>query len=132
MRRFIKAKIVCVCNCVCVAVGCLWLRRRRRKSRSSSRSSRRRRRFLQALEQICVRRGVDETRVRVSLHQGVDLLLGVLKGVRGGLQHVAVDDLSDSGVQTDLEDRMGRKGPIRKKEMKVDLKKQWFLHPGYD
>lgn len=60
------------------------------------------RRLLEALQQVGVRRGVDVSRVRVSLHQRVNLLLRLLKRVRGRLQHVAVDHVPDVGVQTDL------------------------------
>ena len=45
--------------------------------------------LLQLIEHVCVGGGVHEARVRVPLHQGVDLLLGVLEGVGGGIQHVA-------------------------------------------
>lgn len=55
-------------------------------------------RLLQVLQQIRVRGRVDETRVRVPLHQRVDLLLGLLERVRGRLQHVAVYNVSDVGI----------------------------------
>ena len=51
--------------------------------------------LLQVLEKVCVGGGVHVAWVRVPLHQGVDLLLGVLEGMGGGVQHVAVDHLSD-------------------------------------
>lgn len=70
-----------------MAVESLWLRGR----------------LLEALEQIRVRGGVHVARVRVSLHQRVDLQLSLLERVRGRLQHVAVDHLSDVRIQTDLE-----------------------------
>ena len=37
------------------------------------------------------------------VHQRVDLLLRVVKRVRGGLQHVAVDHFPNTRVQTDLQ-----------------------------
>lgn len=95
MRRTLKA--------MCVrGAGGLWLGKGRR--------------LLQALHQICVRTGVDEAWVRVSLHQRVDLLLGVVKRVRGRLQHVAVDHVSDARVQTDLENMRGRTDSIKDNE----------------
>jgi hypothetical protein len=36
------------------------------------------------------------------MHEGVDLKLGLVKCVIGGRDHVSVDDLSDSRVQTHL------------------------------
>lgn len=60
------------------------------------------RRLLQALQQVRVRRRVYVAWVRVSLHQRVNLLLSLLKCVRGRLQHVAVDHVPNVGVQTDL------------------------------
>lgn len=79
MRHFEKLSVV-------VAVESLWLRGR----------------LLQALQQIRVRGRVHVARVRVSLHQRVDLLLSILERVRGRLQHVAVYHVSDVRIQTDL------------------------------
>lgn len=64
-------------------------------------------RLLQALHEICVCGWVDEARVRVPLHQRVDLLLGLLERVWGWLQHLPVNHVSNLRIQTDLEDVRG-------------------------
>ena len=53
-------------------------------------------------EQLLVDGRVDEPRVRVPVHQGVDLQLGLVKGVLVGRHHVAVDNLPYPGVQAHL------------------------------
>lgn len=55
------------------------------------------------LRQLLVDRRVDEARVRVAVHQRVDLQLGLVERVRCGRHHVLVDDLSHSGVQAHLQ-----------------------------
>lgn len=46
---------------------------------------------------------VDKTRIRVPVHEGVDLQLRLVEGVRRRLHHVAVHDLPHLRVQTHLE-----------------------------
>lgn len=52
--------------------------------------------------QIPIDGRVDEPRVRVPVHEGVDLELGLVERVLGRRDHVAIDDLADAGVKTDL------------------------------
>ena len=52
--------------------------------------------------QVSVDRRVDEPRVGVSVHQGVDLELGFVEGVLRRSDHVPVDDLPDPGIQAHL------------------------------
>ena len=56
--------------------------------------------------QVSVDRRVDEPRVGVSVHQGVDLQLGLVEGVLRRGDHVAVDDLTNPGVQAHLKSRL--------------------------
>lgn len=56
----------------------------------------------QSVEQVFVDRGVHVARVRVSLHERVDLQLGVVERVQGGLLHVPVDRLTHPGVEAHL------------------------------
>ena len=46
--------------------------------------------------------GVDEARVRVAVHQRVDLQLRLVERVQRRVHHVAVDDLAHSRVQAHL------------------------------
>lgn len=66
---------------------------------------RRRIRRLRARQtrQSLVQRRVDEARVRVAVHQRVDLQLRLVERVRRRLHHVAVDDLADARVQRHLQ-----------------------------
>lgn len=69
----------------------------------------------QSVEQVFVDRGVHVARVRVSLHECVDLQLGVVERVQGGLLHVPVDRLTHPGVEAHLRSWGGEKGAkIRK------------------
>lgn len=61
----------------------------------------------QSVEQVFVDRGVHVARVRVSLHERVDLQLGVVERVQGGLLHVPVDRLTHPGVEAHLSSRGG-------------------------
>ena len=54
------------------------------------------------LGQLLVVGRIDEARVRVAMHQRVDLQLGLVERVRRRVHHVAVDDLAHSRVQADL------------------------------
>lgn len=46
--------------------------------------------------------GIDEARVRVAMHQRVDLQLGLVERVRRWVDHVAVDDFAHPRVQAHL------------------------------
>lgn len=50
------------------------------------------------LQESLVQLGVEEPGVRVPVHEGEDLQLGLVEGVGSGLHHVAVDYLSYTGV----------------------------------
>lgn len=54
------------------------------------------------MEQGPVDGGGQEARVGVSVHQRVDLQLGVLEGQRRRVLHLPVDHLSHPGIQTHL------------------------------
>lgn len=71
----------------------------------------------QGVEQIFVGRGVHVAGVRVSLHQCVDLQLGVIERVQGGFLHVPVDRLTHPGVEAHL----GISNTGRKNEMRTHM-----------
>lgn len=52
---------------------------------------------------------VDESRIRVPMHEGVDLQLRLVEGVRRRLHHVAIHDFPHSRVQTYLQTQMTEK-----------------------
>lgn len=58
---------------------------------------------LLALNELPVEGGVEEARVGVSVHEGVDLQLGLLVHVPAGLRQAVVNALSHTRVQADLQ-----------------------------
>lgn len=54
--------------------------------------------------------GGEESWVGVSVHQRVDLQLGVLEGVRRRILHLPVDHFSNPRIQTHLEETVRQTG----------------------
>ena len=47
--------------------------------------------------------GVEESRIGIAVHQGVDLELSLVERVRRWMHHVAIDDFTGPRVQTHLQ-----------------------------